>query len=68
MANFSCAKSNCRRYGKISETDLDVKLNCTIPNCEDTILDTFTMLIYDNHIIMLKNNYVLGSAHEKHGV
>ena len=39
-----------------------------IPNCEDTILDIFTMLIYDNHIIMLKMNYVLGSAHEKRGV
>ena len=67
MANFPCAKSNCRRYGKISETDLDVELNCTVPNCEDTILDISTMLIYDNHI-MLKNNYVLGSAHEKHSV
>jgi hypothetical protein len=48
--------------------ELKVELNCAVPNCEDTILDIFTMLIYDNHIIMLKNNYALGSAHEKHGV
>jgi hypothetical protein len=51
----------------MSETDLDVELNCAIPNCEATILDILTMQIYDNHI-MLKNNYALGSAHEKHGV
>jgi hypothetical protein len=30
-----------------------VELNCAVPNCEDTILDIFTMQIYDNHIIML---------------
>ena len=61
-------QSNCRRYGKILETDLDVELNCAVPNCEDTILDIFTMQIYDNHVMILKNNYALGSAHEKHGV
>ena len=56
--NFSCAESNCRRYGKISETNLDVEFNCTV----------FIIQIYDSHMVMLKNNYTLSSAHEKHGV
>jgi hypothetical protein len=68
LGTFSCAESYCRRYGKISETDLDVELNCAVPNCEDTVLDIFTMLTYDNHIIILKNDYGIGWAHEKHGV